>query len=519
MQTQQFTNLNFPNQTPRVQNYVKQQNVSQNISTLTQSNTYFENQKSSINNFEKDDLEIQPTLRLHDQEIFLPSNAFLEAKSYDLNTEIYTVKIQKTHAQSFHSLISARSRPLSCTDHMLKQALIQNLNEDYYKKESEDLVDDDAENDSLNFRNRFKKVSMCQGPKIRDGVSSNRQGTLSNYQITACTEQCLEQKKGWLQKRSESALFKQFNKKYFILEDRKLKYYHDEKMLKLEGCIDFDLISFEVIVSKKSSPRVFKLVLLQKETSKSLTTKHLQRNRFTFMASTTKELHEWVDLIIKHQRQSQGFKGEIVQKIAFEKKFWKTNRLNVQKFMQTVDTGDILLFQSKAMASKVQRMLTRSDYDHIALLIKYDNSKIVIFESLRDQGVQVCQWDKFINMNWHDMYHKIVYRKLFFPRTKMFHEGLEDFMKQSIGKRFKINAAKLLRQKCDSDNSQIIKDDKGYFCSELVASAYKRLGILDQERAASKYWPGDFSQENANSQSQFRNGAYLGEQYTIDFIN
>lgn len=37
-----------------------------------------------------------------------------------------------------------------------------------------------------------------------------------------------------------------------------------------------------------------------------------------------------------------------------------------------------------------------------------------------------------------------------------------------------------------------LKQKKGFFCSELIAAAYKKQGLLDPVKAASKYWPGDF---------------------------
>jgi uncharacterized protein YycO len=52
---------------------------------------------------------------------------------------------------------------------------------------------------------------------------------------------------------------------------------------------------------------------------------------------------------------------------------------------------------------------------------------------------------------------------------------------------------KLFRNKNDQDSAQVIKENKSYFCSELVATAFKRLGLLEPEKAASKYWPGEFS--------------------------
>ena len=53
--------------------------------------------------------------------------------------------------------------------------------------------------------------------------------------------------------------------------------------------------------------------------------------------------------------------------------------------------------------------------------------------------------------------------------------------------------------------------DKSFFCSELVAAAYKRIGLLDPYKAASTYWPGDFSQEDKKKEIKLLNGAYLGD--------
>lgn len=58
--------------------------------------------------------------------------------------------------------------------------------------------------------------------------------------------------------------------------------------------------------------------------------------------------------------------------------------------------------------------------------------------------------------------------------------------------KYRLNPAKIFRKKYE-DDAENIKFDKTYFCSELVASAYKCLGILPKEIAACQYWPGTFS--------------------------
>jgi hypothetical protein len=61
---------------------------------------------------------------------------------------------------------------------------------------------------------------------------------------------------------------------------------------------------------------------------------------------------------------------------------------------------------------------------------------------------------------------------------------LEVFIKTVIGLKYKLNPSKIFRKTCTND-SENIKADKTYFCSELVASAYKCMGILPKEMSAS----------------------------------
>ena len=53
-----------------------------------------------------------------------------------------------------------------------------------------------------------------------------------------------------------------------------------------------------------------------------------------------------------------------------------------------------------------------------------------------------------------------------------------------------------------------------YFCSELVASLYMNLGILDKKIPSKNYLPGSFS---SDANIEFLNEASLGLEYIIDF--
>ena len=64
--------------------------------------------------------------------------------------------------------------------------------------------------------------------------------------------------------------------------------------------------------------------------------------------------------------------------------------------------------------------------------------------------------------------------------------------KQVIGEKFSVNLKKLLMKKSENLDIEGGKsfENRTFFCSELVAAAYKVLGILPGELAASQYYTG-----------------------------
>ena len=46
------------------------------------------------------------------------------------------------------------------------------------------------------------------------------------------------------------------------------------------------------------------------------------------------------------------------------------------------DTGDLILFRGKAFEAKLQRAVTGSEFDHVAIVLKYSTSDIFIMEAL-----------------------------------------------------------------------------------------------------------------------------------------
>jgi len=172
-----------------------------------------------------------------------------------------------------------------------------------------------------------------------------------------------------------------------------------------------------------------------------------------------------------------------------------------------------LLFKTKNLGGKIQRTFTRSEYDHVGMILKYSNGEIVLFESTGREGVGLCRWRTFKKNNWHLLYSKMVYRKLDIERTDDMVNKIEKFVKATVGKKYKVSATKLLKKK--SDFEEEIRDDQTFFCSELVAACYKRIGLLPKEIPSSSYLPGTFSEKKKKLTLQ--QNAKLSSEYLIDF--
>jgi Permuted papain-like amidase enzyme, YaeF/YiiX, C92 family len=180
--------------------------------------------------------------------------------------------------------------------------------------------------------------------------------------------------------------------------------------------------------------------------------------------------------------------------IPLQRNFWKYARLCEEDFQKVADTGDLLLFKTPELGSQLQRFITNSNFNHIAVVLRSSTGALKFIEATIEYGVDIIDWDTFMAYRCYANFERCVYRRLCgFTRTKDRLRRLEDFIKVAKHKRYSLAATKLLRKHCSNDSDNHIREDKTYFCSELVASIYKNLGLLPGDISASQYWPVNFS--------------------------
>ena len=130
--------------------------------------------------------------------------------------------------------------------------------------------------------------------------------------------------------------------------------------------------------------------------------------------------------------QIKSSEGTIDQKSAQGlKKPWRFDNISENQFKRAADTGDLLLFRSNQAVSKLARGYTKSHFDHVAMLLKFeaDPDEVYLLEATGNAGVALNKW---IYIRDHigkgKFYDVAVYRHVKFDRGDQMIENLQKFL-------------------------------------------------------------------------------------------
>lgn len=118
-------------------------------------------------------------------------------------------------------------------------------------------------------------------------------------------------------------------------------------------------------------------------------------------------------------------------------------------------TGDLILFKSKHLLSKVQRQFTNAEFDHVGIVIriKSDPSEVYFLEAV-SSGVRLNRWSQARDLVAYPqnrsrdlLYEKAAFRHVNVPRDLWLNQKMQDFMVETLGKDYGLTGEKLFRQK------------------------------------------------------------------------
>mmetsp|Transcript_6991 Transcript_6991/g.12842 ORF Transcript_6991/g.12842 Transcript_6991/m.12842 type:complete len:324 (-) Transcript_6991:783-1754(-) len=290
-----------------------------------------------------------------------------------------------------------------------------------------------------------------------------------------------------------TGLIKRWQPRYLELADRKLTYRRNLNVDADLRTIDFELLTVKVTVTADT------LVVAPLKSKRS----------FIFKFDTKEEAGEWRKTIMTHIQNSRGSLRELPHFVRI-RNYWRHAYISEHNFLKLASTGDILLFKGSARLAKMQRVFTRSKYDHVALLMRYASGDLAFFEAIQHEGVTIVSWDDFKMNNWQTLYSVMSFRQLAAHRSDDLLIRLQEFIDRVKGRRYKVSMSKL----CGLGRRRNPTNEQDYFCSELVAVCLQIMGFLPEGETPGRYLPGDFS---AKKVLPLINGARLGPELRIDF--
>lgn len=286
------------------------------------------------------------------------------------------------------------------------------------------------------------------------------------------------EKGGWLQKESKPGSGK-WSFRYFALVNDKLYFYKQPHDKVPKGIIDFSQVSVEIELIPEDMPN---LLILKPSNSKALILK----------ARDSSELEDWSSVLELSTLKNKS--APVVPKVT-KSMNWTNSKIFLNDFLSLANTGDLILFK------------LNENYTRVSLAISYPDGEVGMLQADSIDGVSIVIAEEYLPQ-FKNQGFLLSLRQLKVERTNEMLMKFEEFVKNFEKKKFSVSPISLLR-----GNGKTGVDEVTACSAELVASAYKAMGLLSSEVAASKYAPRDFCER-----SKLRPiGAKLGPEVHIEF--
>lgn len=176
-----------------------------------------------------------------------------------------------------------------------------------------------------------------------------------------------------------------------------------------------------------------------------------------------------------------------------------------EKMRAKLTTGDIVLFSGKGGISAGIKWATLSRWSHVGMIVvlpEYDfvtvwesttlSSLVDLDTKVPHKGVQLVPLSSRIE----DYDGEVAVRQLegiTFDESDL--KNLMQLRREVAGREYEQDQIELIKAAYDGPLGRNSEDLTSLFCSELVAEAYQRLGLLSEEKPSNEYTPAEFSEK------------------------
>ncbi len=263
-------------------------------------------------------------------------------------------------------------------------------------------------------------------------------------------------------------------------------------------CLNFNLLTCKILLNKNNNDmncKKFEIQILILGTS----------TKFIIFFKNFEIYKKFIYILGSKIKNSNGDQTNTIGLSLRTKDFYKETYIRTKDFEKIAETGDLLLFRTLDCLSDCQRLFTRDEYDHIALVIRR-NGIIELFEATSNENCSLLEWNKFKYRLYNLIFKKVVLRKLNIDeedtlKYNEIRENIEiksnEFIDKTLKKKYAMSVLKMVidRKPKEYEKTGDWEKGKGYCCSALTAAFYIYNGVMKLEKSVHCIKPGDFEQD------------------------
>jgi uncharacterized protein YycO len=153
-----------------------------------------------------------------------------------------------------------------------------------------------------------------------------------------------------------------------------------------------------------------------------------------------------------------------------------------------LQAGDVILFNTTFISGNATKLLTWSNWDHMAMVVETPKKKLKLFEAIPD-GVNLFSINS--RLEYYLELSSVGIRRLEVARNQEMIDSLYQFSQEVLGRPYK-HVSNLNEFVKALNYSNQVENLESIFCSELVAAAFKRMKLLPNDVCSNNFLPRDF---------------------------
>lgn len=179
---------------------------------------------------------------------------------------------------------------------------------------------------------------------------------------------------------------------------------------------------------------------------------------------------------------------------------------NYNNLRDSLKTGDIILFSGKGLLSTGIKIGSSCHWSHVGMIVRFNKPDVVLLyqssplSKVHDYTHRAPKPGVQINVFSETCEHydgDIALRRLNYDLSDTMLDALSSFRQEMKHRSFETSTLEIIKAAYDGPLGNNEEDLSSLFCSELIAAAYQRMGLINYQLPSNEFTPRDFSEKGS----------------------